>query len=337
MSIGDAGGWIRRRAPFALGVAIALPLSLLLGEAYSRLRLPNDIRDYLGGDPSRTGIYKPDPVLGADYRSYEHFHAENAARLAALGGLASARPTWLFLGNSFVQAPDMLAATAQRAMPERRMFYLARNEELPLRVAQARLLLQAGLQPERIFFALVPHDLWQIGRRPLRFIAVNAHGAITTRLRTPEPPWDHLVTESRLAMIAWIRSGRADGDPGFVTRTVADTPSPRVQDDMMSLLRVLAEQSRTFAVPVTVVVIPNRGQILGRAGFGFQAAVRDLCRELGLDYYDAHRPLVEAADKQSLFLPDWHLSARGNALLLDGLLAHLQMTRADAAGPPQAQ
>jgi hypothetical protein len=319
------------KASFALGCVAALIGLLVLGEAYLRVWQPRDVREYFGGDIGVRGIYRSDPVLGVAYQSYAGFAGENARRLAQLGPLASQRPTWLFFGNSFVQAPGMLADTAQAALPERRIFHLARNEILPLRVDQARLLLEAGLRPQRIFFALMPHELWMIGRRPLSFIQVNRQGVITTRIRLPDPPWDRLVSGSRLAAIAWIRLGRAHGDPSFRPRAVAETPSERVQADLRRLFAGLGETSRKFAVPVTLVLIPIREQILGRASFGFQDAVMPLCRQAGFDCYDARGPLMKAADKPSLFLPDWHFTARGNRLLLDGLLAHLDALAARAA------
>jgi hypothetical protein len=62
----------------------------------------------------------------------------------------------LFFGNSFVQAEGMIAETMARLLPEMRIFALRENVLLPLRAAQARLLLEAGLRPERIFFVVPP-------------------------------------------------------------------------------------------------------------------------------------------------------------------------------------
>lgn len=304
---------------------------LLVGEVFARLSLPPDIRQHFGAGPAQAGIYKPDPELGVDYRSYEDFRADNAARLAALGALDAPTPTWLFFGNSFVQASGMLADTVRRAVPDRRIFDLRKNELLPLRAAQARQLLRAGLRPQRIFFALMPIDTLQIGKRPLSYLAVGDDGAIATRRRWPDPPWDLFVPESRLAAIAWIRSGRSDGDPGFNRYTVSDTPSARLQDDLLRILNHLAETSRQFGVPVTIVTLPSREQVFGRSGFGFQEALKELSRRVKLDYYDARAPLLEASDKRALFLPDWHFSAHGNALLSQGLLEHLHRLDSHAA------
>src|SRR5262245_54989454 len=245
-----------RIAPFTLGLLSSLAAILLIGEAFARLSLPRDIRQHFGDDAVRRGIYRPDPELGADYQSYEDFRADNATRLAELGPLDAPTPTWLFLGNSFVQAPGMLADTAQRMRPDLRIVHLQKNVELPLRAAQARQLLSAGLWPQRIFFVLLPVDMLHIGKRPLSFIAVTEQGAIATRLRWPDAPWSLLIPGSRLATIAWIRSGRSDGDPSFTLRRIAETPSARVRDDLSRILNHLADTSRRFDVPVTVVVIP---------------------------------------------------------------------------------
>jgi hypothetical protein len=307
-----------------VGFAVALGAIFLIGEAYARLWPPRDIREHFGQGTSRAGIYRSDPQLGADYRSYDEFQSENAARLAALGPLHAATPAWLFFGNSFVQASGMMADTARRMRSDRRIFNLGRNVDLPLRAAQARQLLAAGLKPERIFFVLLPLDVAHIGKRPLSFVAVSPEGAITTRLRWPEPPWTTVVRGSRLAAIAWLRGGRADGDPGFDRRKVAATPSARVRGDLARILDHLAETSRRHGVPVTVIVLPDREQIFGRTGFGFQDTVRELSRSARFDFYDARTTLVEADDKRGLFLPDWHFNERGNTLVMQGLLAHLR-------------
>jgi hypothetical protein len=319
------------KAHVALGFVAALLAVLVLGEAFARLYLPPDIRRQLGQDPQGLAIYKADPVLGADYHSYPDFHAANAERLSQLGPLSAQVPTWLFLGNSFVQAPGMLADTARQALPGIRIFNLARNVDLPLRAAEARLLLGQGLEPRRIVFALLPNDTLQIGQRPLSFIDVNAAGAIATRVRWPGPPWDSVMQSSRLATIAWIRSGRGVGNPDFRGANVAERPLLPVLDDLRRILSTLAIAARDHNAPVTVLAIPNREQIFGRAGFGFQAALRELCLELHLDYYNAGEAFLEDTDKRSLFLPDWHFSARGNQLLLRGLLDYIE---ASGSRPP---
>jgi hypothetical protein len=314
---------VRNALSRGAGFVAAFGIVLVIGEAYARLAPPRDVREHFGLAAPKSGVYRSDPQLGADYRSFDDLRNEHAARLAELGPLKSATPTWLFFGNSFVQASGMMADTARRMQPDRRVFNLGRNIEIPLRAAQARHLLAVGLRPERMFFVLLPLDLIQIGKRPLSFIDVSPDGGITTRLRWPDPPWTGLVTGSRLASIAWIRSGRSDGDPTFNRHKVADDPSARVLDDLARILDHLAETSRRYSVPVTVVALPNREQVFGRAGFGFQDALRDLSRKAGFDFYDARAALLNVDDTHALFLPDWHFNERGNILLMQGLLAHL--------------
>ena len=99
-------------------------------------------------------------------------------------------------------------------------------------------------------------------------------------------------------------------------------PSLRVQDDLSRIFNHLAETSRRYRVPVTVVVLPNRDQVFGRAGFGFQDTLAQLSRRAGLDFLDARQPFVDASDKLSLFVPDWHFPGRGNALLVQELVEH---------------
>jgi hypothetical protein len=309
---------------FGVGAVAALSVVLLIGEGYARLAPPKDVRAHFSSGGPKVGIYRPDPQLGADYRSFEELRKENAARLAELGPLDAPRPTWLFFGNSFVQARGMMADTARRMRPDHRIFNLGRNVEMPLRAAQARHLLAAGLRPERMFFVLLPLDLTHIGKRPLSFIDVTPDGAITSRLRWPDPPWTNLATGSRLASIAWLRSGRSDGDPSFNRHKVADAPSARVRDDLARIIDHLAATSRHYGVPMTVIAVPNREQVFGRADFGFQATLAELSRVAGFDFYDARGALLGVEDTRALFLPDWHFNERGNTLLMQGLLAHLE-------------
>ena len=312
----------RTRLRFLFGLSFGLIAPLLFAEIFVRLRPPSDIQPWLGEQSPLTGIYRSDPVLGADYRSSEDFRREYAARLGKLGPLDSAQPTWAWFGNSFVQAPAMLAETAQVELPRIRMFYLGRNEPINLRVAQVRLLLENGLRPQRIVFVLLPIDVAVSGKQPLASILVTSHGAITYRVPTPGPPMDALLRVSRLATVAWVRSGQHVWDrsfrPGLVTRTL----SPMLASDLHNFMSVLGDASRKSAVPITVLLIPNREQIFGTAGFALQDAVVGLCREERLDCFDARHVFGDDVDKTSLFLPDWHFTQRGNRLLLTRLLAH---------------
>lgn len=322
------------RAPlarFVTGFLVCAAAVLLIGEALARLAWPQDVRDLLDPGSGNPGAYRSDPQIGADFRSFEEFRRLNAASLSRLGPLDSAKSTWLLFGNSFVQGPGHLADTAERMLPDMRIFAMRQFVELPLRAAEARQLLDNGLRPERIFFVMLPIDLLQIGKRPLSYIEVRPDGGLATRLRWPGEPWGTAVKSSRLATIAWIRSGRAAGDPSFDPRRIDATPQPRVQEDLLRIFGHLAETSRRHNVPVTVVALPNRDQVFGRAGLGFQDTLAQLAGKAGLDFLDARRPYADASDKMSLFVPDWHFSARGNAMLVELLIEHAK-SRASRPG-----
>lgn len=322
MATGGKADW--RSAPFIGSLIAALLAVLLIGEAVARIELPKDIRLALGPDPRQPPIYKPDPQIGVDFRSFEDFSRHVGNSLTRLGPLDMPKRTWLMFGSSFVQGVGHLADTAERALPDIRIFALRRQTELQLRAAEARLLLANGLRPERIFFVMFPIETLQIGRRPLSFIEVRPDGAMATRIRWPDEPWTAFVKNSRLATIAWIRSGRSAGDPSFDFRRVSGVPLPRVQADLSRILDHLGETSRRFNVPVTIVSVPDRDQILGRSGFGYQDTLAQLSRQAGLDYLDVRKPFVEATDKLKLFIPDWHFNERGNKLLLQALLDYMK-------------
>jgi len=314
-----------RSLPFIGSLIASLVAVLLIGEAVARIALPKDIRLAFGADPRQPPIYKPDPQIGVDFRSFEDFRRNVESSLAPLGPLDSPKRTWLMFGSSFVQGPGHLADTAQAALPDIRIFALRRQTELPLRAAEARLLLENGLRPERIFFVMFPIETLQIGRRPLSFIDVHPDGAMATRVRWPDAPWTEFVKNSRLATIAWIRSGRSAGDPSFDFSRVSGVPSPRVQADLSRIFDHLGETSRRFKVPVTVVAAPDRGQIFGQSGFGYQDTLAELSRRAGLDFLDVRKPFVEASDKRNLFVPDWHFNERGNKIFLQALLDSMKI------------
>lgn len=316
--------FMTRKTPlrFFAGVFVGLVGAILLGEAVVRLRLPDEMQPFLGDDSSLTGVYRADPVLGADYRSLDDFRKQYAARLKELEEPDQPRRVWAWFGNSFVQAPDMLGDLAQSAVPEVGMFYLRRNAQLPLHVAQIRLLLDAGLKPERIIFVLLPIDTAALGKQPLRSMVVNRRGAITYQLRLPVPPVGALIRLSRLGMLAWVRSGKHVGNPAFQPRRLTDFVAPELQDDLAAIFHVLSATARQHDVPVTILLLPNREQVFGTAGYAVQDFVRERCRLEGMDCFDARDLFVDEPDKLSLFLPDWHFTTKANRIVLTALLAH---------------
>ena len=227
----------------------------------------------------------------------------------------------------------MLGDMAQDAVPEVGMFYLQRNTQFPLHFAQVRLLLDSGLKPERVILVLLPIDITPLGKQPLRTMMVNSRGALTYRMRLPMPPFDALIRSSRLAMLAWVRSGRHVGNPSFRPRRTTEFIVRPLQDDLTTLLHVLGATSRRHAVPVTVVLLPNREQVFGKAGYAFQDFVRERCRLEGMDSFDARNLFDGETDKLSLFLPDWHFTSKANRIVLRALLAHWKVEPERTSAP----
>ncbi len=319
---------------FTLGVALAAVLMLALAETYLRLFPPRDLHPYLGESSPLTGLYAPDPDFAVTYRSWDAFATDNAEHLAPHLPLADhpdRRPVWAFFGNSFVQAPGMLADTARATLPGRRIFHLGRNEVLFVRFAQVKLLLENGFKPERVFVLIMPLDLGATGSQPLDTIRVNSQGAMIYEPRYPDGPLGWLVRCSRTAFTAWARAGRHRGNPSFHVRTLCRTPHERLLDDARQLFGNLARITRAKGVPVTVLLVPAHEQIMGQEGFGLQDALAPLLRQQGLDVCDVREAFVNAPDRPGLFLPDKHFNERGNRLLLSELLKHLSR-QADAVG-----
>lgn len=310
------------RLRFVAGLAFGLALPLLFAELVARFQPPQDLRLYR--DDDTTGIYRPDPVLRLDYHSFAGFEKENAMALQRLGALDDPRATWLFFGNSFVQAEGMLGATAQAALPEKRIFYLGRNEILPLRVAQARLLVAHGLRPERIIFTLLPNDFLGLGVQPLETMRVSPRGALKYRLRLPPEPLASIVRGSRLTELAWVRSGRHVLHPEFRGHHLTERAPPSIVHDVGVLLGEMKRVAQQGNAQLTVLLIPNREQIFGTGGFALQDAILDVCREQGIDCLDARDFLVAESNPRAFFLPDWHFDQKGNERLLARLLAHFE-------------
>src|SRR5262249_43820135 len=152
------------------GMLLTAAVLLAGGEAFLRFFPPRDFQPYLGDESGLEGPFRRDQRWGVGYRSWEAFQALYAERLAQLGPLpddAGGRPTWAMFGTSFVRAPGMPGDTARAALPHKRIFHLARNEPLPVRFAQADLLLEQGLRPERLFIVLLPHDVWGLADHSL--------------------------------------------------------------------------------------------------------------------------------------------------------------------------
>lgn len=316
-----------------MGSVAGFAAAILLGELITRLHLPDDLSPFLGEGSALIGIYRPDPELGADYRSPEEFRAKYGERLRELEQPNRAERTWAWFGNSFVQAQGMLGDMAQTDHRDIRMFYLRRNTELPLQLAQMRLLLDSGLKPERVILVILPIDIVPLGKQPLRTIAVNSHGAITYRRDPVAGPLDSLLDSSRLALLAWIRTGRNTGQPDFEPKRLTDKMSASLTRDLTTIFNVVGRVSRQHHVPVTVLLLPNREQIFGTAGHAFQDFVSARCRDEKIDCLDATNLFVSETDKLSLFLADWHFTDKANRIVLDALYAHFQRQQEPGSSP----
>jgi hypothetical protein len=308
----------------ACGAGFAVLLLAGLAEGYLRLFPPKDFDLFAGEASPLTGIYVPDADFAVNYRSFSAFSADNAERIGPLLPLAGdGKPTWAFFGNSFVHAPGMLGDTARDRLTDHRIFFLGRNEPLVVRLAQIKLLLQNGLRPERIFIELMPIDMLTLGPQPLSSLQVTPRGALTYRARLPAGPLGWAVEHSELARLTWYRTGRQVGNPQFRAAALDQGLDPVLCDDLSCLFGNLARITGEHNVPVTIILIPAYQQVLRGDGFGFQDALTTLLRPQGYDIFDPRAAFLAAPEPAGLYLPDWHLTPRGNQLLLREMLAHV--------------
>jgi hypothetical protein len=317
-----------RPIPFLLGAVLAALLLLGIAEGYLRLFPPRDLLPYLGEGSPLTGSFVVDDSFGLAYRCWEVFRASHAERLKEFlpwTGPTDPRPLWAFFGNSFVQAPGMLADHARSEVTGCRIFNLGRNETLVVRFAQIKLLLEHGMQPERIFIELMPVDVAPLGEQPLDTIHVTAKGALTYRPRQPGGLLGWLVGHSQTALTAWVRSGRHHGNPDFRDDTLCRRIDPRLLGDLDRLFDNLARLTQERRVPVTVLLLPTYHQMLQGESFGFQDTLTALLHRQGYDVFDPRDVFCHHPDPSSLLLPDKHFNDRGNRLLLGALLNHLRL------------
>jgi hypothetical protein len=321
-----------------LGFIAGVVLLGALAELYLRLFPPQDYQDYRTEASQQTGIYRPDDDFAVGYRSWEAFQGDNAERLRPylpLARPAEAPPTWAFFGNSFFQAPGMLADTARAAISNRRIFNLGRNEHLCVRMAQIKMLLAHDMQPDRIFMELMPVDLLSLGRQPLSTIRVTSQGALAYEPRLPPGPAGWLVRHSRLAWTAWCRAGQHVGNPFFRAAPLQRRIDEPLLSDVRTLFAHLARVVENRHVSVTVILIPSQQQIVRGDPFGFQDTVGPLLRAQGFDVLDPRDVFLRRPDREELYIADGHLSPAGNQLLLRELLGRVGTDAvALAAGVP---
>jgi hypothetical protein len=329
------GTTVRRAAiwQFGLGCSLAVALLAGVGECYVRLFPARDFDAYGGGQSTATGIYAPDAQFGVSYRSWEAFCADNKQELSRYlpwPAPQAGKKIWAFFGNSFVQAPGMLADQARGVVSERRIFKLGRNEPLPIRLAQIRLLLDHGMNPERIFFNLMPVDLIQLGTQPLATIRVTSTGGLSFQPRLPRGALGWLTGHCQLARTAWFRAGQHEGNPGFRLADLNDRVDEPLLGDLHRLFAGLSRIAQSKNIPVTILLIPNYEQVLGKAGFAFQDTVTPMLSRQGFDVFDPRDAFRRHGDHRALFLPDKHFTELGNRILLTQLLDHLHFSESPA-------
>ncbi len=316
----------RRWVHCVLGFAAAAGGLLFAGELYLRHFPPRELQPHLGDASPLAGPFAPDPVYGARYRDWDAFAAdyrEPLAKYLPFGPPDAPPKGWAMFGNSFVQAPGMLADTARREMPGFPVFNLGRNEPLPVRLAQIELLLDRGLKPERVLLTLLPIDLLQFHWYALDQMLVNDKGALTYRVRDPNGIAGWWVARSRLALTAWVRTGMHHAHPRYPRRKLEAAVPEDTQADLRRLFAALHGVTQKHGVPVTVILIPSHEQVVKGSDFRWQEQLAGEFRGLGFDVCDTRGVFMDAADKDGLFIPDNHFSDRGNHLLLSAIRGHL--------------
>ncbi len=317
---------LRRAVAFACGLIAAAIAILACGEIYLRLTPPGDLAEHLGTRSPRTGPFRPDARYGAQYRSLQALSDDNPGKLAPYQHLFNnPQPpkVWAFFGSSFAQAPGMLADTARQFVPTRTTFNLGKNEILPLRFAQAELLLDQGMPMERIFVVVIPLDGYFFAMHSLDQIRVTAGGGISYDPRSPAVG-GALVRNSRLALQGWTHTGLHVNQPFYRVRQLNTRYDGRMLADFAAAFGHFAEAAARHRVPVTVLLLPNHEQTTRGAGFAFQDAVAPVLREQGYDVCDVREEFLAYPDKPALFIPDKHFSDTGNRLLLATVLKHLR-------------
>jgi hypothetical protein len=318
---------VSRRRGFAMGCAVAIFLLSGLAEVYLRWFPPRDLYSHLGEQSPLTGPYCADDDFSVAYRSWDEFCRENAERLKEhlpFDSDRDVRPQWAFFGNSFVQAPGMLADYVRINVTDRHVFNLGRNEHLYLRLAQIKLLLANGMKPERIFIALMPVDVIGLGGQPLATNHVTARGAITFEPVGQIQPLAWLTRYSRVALTASVRTGLRRGNPRFDQNTLYDRVDEPLLGDLRHLFGNVARVTREHNIPVTVLLIPAYHQIRKGANLTFQDILGTMLREQGYDVFDPRNVFLHHPDLDGLFVPDKHFSPRGNEILLTEMVKHVR-------------
>jgi hypothetical protein len=227
----------------------------------------------------------------------------------------------------------MLADTTRRFVPQRHTFNLGKNEPLPVRLAQAELLLDSGLKPERIFLVMIPLDVSIFAQHGLDQYRATDGGALAYSPRLPSIGGS-IVQSSRLALKGWMRTTLHLNRPFFSPSALTERVDPAVRADTRAVFGHFAECASRHCVPVTVVLLPNYEQVCKGAKFAVQDALAEDARAAGFDVCDVREAFLGRPNKPTLFIPDKHFSDTGNRLLLAEIIAHLKKVEGRAGDLP---
>ncbi len=315
----------RSTLALASGLVCALATVFAAGELYLRVAPPGDLTPYLPG-ADREGPFRADAKYGVQYRSLEGLAADNPGRFEPYRPLLNnpqSPPIWAFFGSSFAQAPGMLADTARRYVPQRFVFNLGKNEQLPVRLAQAEFLLDAGLKPERLFLVFIPLDVFQFAQHGLDQYRATPGGAIAYEPRLPAFGGT-LVRHSRLALKGWTRTTLHLNRPFLSASSLHDRVDDAMRADIRTIFGHFAQAATRHHIPVTVVLLPDYEQVTRGAHFAVQETLAEDARSAGFDVCDVRAAFLAWPNRPELFIPDKHFSEVGNRLLLAEILAHLK-------------
>ncbi len=316
-------GYGRPRRQVALGFAMAMLALLAIGEVGLRIVPPRAVQPYLPDD-ERPGPFRSDPVYGVQYKSWDAFREDYAEPLKLQEKLFQPNPpkTWAMFGSSFVHAPEMLADTTRKHIPNRHVFNLGRNETVYVRSAQIDLLLGHGLKPERIVFALMPLDVAVLAKQSFAMVKAAPGGAMAFEPRLP-PVGGMIVRNSRLALSGWVRADLQNHIPNYNPSAMTRRMDLRLVAEVDYLFARIAEVAARHHIPLTVLLIPNHEQITKGAEFVFQDELTRIATEKGLNVLDVRDAFRRYPDKPALFIPDKHFSELGNRILLSEFVRHL--------------
>lgn len=316
------------RASACAGFAVAVAGLCAAGEAYLRIAPPANLQDYLP-DSDRTGPFAPDVRYGIRYRSPEALEDDcpHFAQIRKFAQLPDPPPCWAFFGNSFVQMPGALADTARTQQSKFLVVNLPRTTTpVPIRFAQAEMLLETGLKPARAFFVFIPLDAHGFELHSLNQTRATPGGALAYEPRLPAFG-GAVVRISRLALAGYTRTGWHNARPFAKAAALYDRVDDSVRADFRAQFTAFAETAKRHRVPVSVILLPSYEQVTRNAGFAVQDVLAEEARAVGWGVCDVRAAFRAHPNGPALFLPDKHFSETGNELLLREVMKHAEEQR----------